>query len=136
MTQDEYNKITGEEQNALVATEVLGWKLDEDNEWTSYEEHFDNWLKIVDKKLEIFDMYTFDPINNLDHAFMGVDKICVERRNCTFTLGCGEDGDFHFIFGGNPTIPLAPIWVIDLEEIKTPNEAIMLACLRAKGVVE
>ena len=125
MTQDEYNALTDDAQNALFATEVMGWRIRRGmiQRPTPGAEWAYSYFK------------DFDPINNLDYAFMGVDKILVERGNCTFTLGCGEKEDFHFIFGGDPDISLAPIWVIDLET-KTPNEAIMLACLRAKGVVE
>ena len=117
MTQEEYNALTDEEQNALVATEVLGWIKGVGGV---------SWYTPGNTIMEM-GVCTFDPNNNLDQAMMGVDKLEKE----TFTLEwIGKKWWACIILDSS----------IDAEwhsaKSETPNQAIMLACLRAKGVVE
>ena len=74
----------------------------------------------------------FDPINNLDHAFMGVDKMIEEDD---FFLEYWRDAEW---LASNTLLPsrnkgyAGEITVCHTNR----NEAILLWCLRAKGVVE
>lgn len=125
MTQEEYNNLTDEEKNALFATEVLGWwnsggnwLLDDKVTFPGYQDHYSS----------PDDFPEFDPYNNLDHAFMGVDKLEDGGYYWTATNRMNAQRPYYF-----------RIWKLDVctHEVwaETKNEAIMLACLRTKGVL-
>ncbi len=135
MTQDEYNNLSPEEQNALTEVHVLGGRIEEREnvcrflysakgnqlgmqEWFSGE-----WVYDIDP----------DYFKSLDRAFMGVDRL--RKAN----LGNGlywkatnniYDGRFRMSIGVEVRGVIARAYG------KTLNEAIMLATLKAKGVVE
>lgn len=120
MTQEEYLSLKEEEQNALFARKVAGRKFNLLGlAWVIKGEP---WIAVED----------FDPINDLNHAFMGVDKII-------------EDGDFFLEYWSDNE------WLVSQHNVmsrakgigkkstvchKDRNQAIMLMCLKAKGVVE
>ena len=122
MTLEEYNNLTNEEQNALVATEVMEW-MNSSGNWLlkdgvtflGYQDHYSS----------PDDFPEFDPINNLDHALMGVYPLLPTHyfrlRHTNTNIG----GKGHWIAQLNSEHGFA----------ETPNEAIMLVCFRVKGVV-
>lgn len=126
MTQDEYNNLSPEEQNALFATEVLGW-INSGGDWLL--EDGATFPGFVDQSdTSVTDFFIFNPHKNLDHAFMGVDKL--EKETFTLEWMVGKNWWACLILDSDVDAK----WHSALGD--TPNQAIMLMCLRAKGVVE
>jgi len=113
MTQEEYNNLSPEEQNALFATEVLGWVT--------------NKYKIAWFAPGLIpvgmDRSDFDPNNNLDQAMMGAepyDIVIIQRRDDWDVGLCAKNKDGELARAVHENL----------------TQAIMLACLKAQGVVE
>lgn len=117
MTQEEYLNLSPEEQNALFATEVLGGLASSSDAFTKA------WMSGF-----------FDPNNNLDHAMMGVDKLGQDKLGDGFswTLSSLTNGDYEMILYQETLVPP----VFGMAKNKKLAQVIMLACLRAKGILE
>lgn len=76
----------------------------------------------------IFNAKAFDPRNKVDHAFMGVEPTFQFIKNDDYAI------EFELSWDGYNWVAL--FYGHGQITCSTPNEAIMLMCLKAKGVVE
>ena len=105
-----FNTMTPEQKERAFAEDVLGWV--KQSYFDAYEKG-DGYLIAID---------IFRPLTNLDHAFLGVDKLI-------------DKADFNLEYELNKW----SVWFINVNEgeeidvyveANTPNEAITEACLR------
>ena len=121
-----YKNMTDTDKERAFAEKVLGWvirKVTDGHGITMdawYEKDEEGWMRYPIKGEYYWSgttTYPFHPKTNLDHAFMGVEKLNPHEIEIS-------------LFNGKWSVLWFQDGVFATDNCTTPNEAIMEACLR------